>query len=153
MANGKGSVSSTAIISICPQTQRIPLKCTQKLCLITLRDNSQKRVKTVNKPKLLYHQPLSGLWVKNAKHFPGEQVHGLTCQPGIPVWSVSCKLFKKGLSRSTILESHIKVITQLEKSIGTNYSKSLQMEIHSSTVGGRKCEPSTKDWLKSLRQA
>lgn len=60
---------------------------------------------------------------------------------------------KKGLSRSVILESHIKVITRLEKSIGTNYSKSLQMEISSSTLGGRKCEPSTKDWLKSLRQA
>lgn len=149
MANGKGSVSSTAIISICPQNQRIPLKCTQKLWPITLRDNSQS---VVTKPKLFYQQPLSGLWAKNAKQtlswWTGPWPHLST-----PIWSVSCKLFKKGLSRSTIIESHIKVITQLEKSIGTNYSKSLQMEIHSSTLGGRKCELSTKDWLKSLRQA
>lgn len=53
-----------------------------------------------------------------------------------------------------ILEGQIKVITQLETSIGISYSKNLQMEIYSSTLGSRKCVFNQKllGILKKLQQ-
>lgn len=67
--------------------------------------------------------------------------------------SLSRLFITRSYPEANILQSHVKVITQLGKSIGTNYSKNVPDGDQFSTLGGRKCEPSRKDWFKSLRKA
>lgn len=80
----------------------------------------------MTKPKRFYKQPLSGLWVKNAEHFHGEQINShLSISDTCSTVSLSRFFITKSHPEANILENHIKVITQLKKAIGTNYSKNL----------------------------
>lgn len=55
----------------------------------------------------------------------------------------------KSYPEAAILESHSKVITQWKRLLVPITLKVFQMEIGSSTLGGRNCEPSTKSGVKT----
>lgn len=77
----------------------------------------------------------------------GEQINST-----LYLWHLQLFSFQNTVNGSKHLESHIKVITQLEKPIGINYSNNLPDGKSFSPLGGSEFEYPTKDQFNSLRK-